>query len=69
MVAWTADRLNGHLSANGTVYISTMTRATAYKRRHAGWFTEKEGVLYVQHGKGRNCLGPTAQPYVGITLR
>ena len=65
----TADRINGHLASGGTVIISTMTRHTQYKRKHAGWFTERNGVLHVQHGKGRNCLGPTERPYVGITLR
>lgn len=53
----TADQLNAHLASGGHVVIGTCTRGTHYKPRHAGMFSQgADGNLYVQHGRGRNCL-------------
>lgn len=46
----TADQLNQRLTDGGFVQITTYTRSTIYKRQHAGWFTERDGSLYVQTG-------------------
>jgi len=52
-----ADELNKVLSENGEIHVCTVYRVTVYSKRHAGWFTEgADGNLYVQNGKGRNCL-------------
>jgi hypothetical protein len=65
----TAYDVNLHLAKGGQVLVSTYTRATLYKRRHAGWFQERDGALHVRHGKGWNRLsntGARAALLVGI---
>ncbi len=52
-----ADKLNSILESGGTVVVSTQLKAVQYGKKHAGWFsTGKDGNLYVNHGKGKNCL-------------
>jgi hypothetical protein len=51
-----AYQLNAHLAAGGWVAVGTYTRTTIYKRRHAGWFSERNGSLYVQSGRRHLCL-------------
>lgn len=52
---FTAEQLNDHLARGGEVLVSTETRATLYKARHAGWFSTgaTSGNLYVRAGRGR----------------
>ena len=64
-----AANLNAHLTAGGTVYVSTMTRITKYTKRHAGMFVDGADGLYVQHGKSRLYLGRPDRLLVGITCR
>lgn len=66
---FTAARLNTHLAAGGQIIVATYTQARLYKPAHAGYFTEdSKGMLFVRRGKGKVCLGPAKEPYVGIRL-
>ncbi len=51
-----ADEIRNHLSADGIVQITTCTQSTIYKRRHADYFTMRDGSLYVRHGRHQNKL-------------
>lgn len=62
----TAARLNDILAAGGAVVVATCTRATRYGPRHAGWFEERDGELFVRHGRGRNRLSSGGTLLVGI---
>lgn len=62
----TAERLNAILAAGGAVVIGTYTRATQYGPRHAGWFEERGGHLYVRRGRGRDQLSIGQVLLVGI---
>ena len=53
----TADEINAHLAAGHGVMISTYGRATVYRSKHAGWFTQgADGNLYVRSGRRKDCL-------------
>ena len=53
----TADQLNAHLAGGGTVTVATYGRATVYRPKHAGMFTQGiDGNLYVARGRFRDCL-------------
>ena len=54
--AMKAAELNSHLASGGVVVVSTYTRAVQYAKKHAGWFSEANGNLYVRHGNGKNQL-------------
>lgn len=47
------------LNAGGSVVVSTCTRATEYKAKHAAMFKALPGGLYVQSGKKWLCLNFT----------
>lgn len=64
----TADQLNTHLAAGGVIQVTTYTRSTLYQRKHAGWFLERGGNLYVQHGRSTHQLSIGNSPMVGIRL-
>ena len=50
----TAETLNAHLTAGGSIQIATMTRIVKYTKRHAGYFKQGEdGNLYVTAGFSR----------------
>ena len=51
-----ADKINSHLSSGGIVQVTTHLKSILYKKSHAGMFSMINGNLYVQHGKGKNCL-------------
>jgi hypothetical protein len=52
-----ADKINAHLEAGGSVQVSTHSRATLYRKKHAGYFRSGKGQsLYVRSGKRFNCL-------------
>ena len=51
-----AHELNQHLASGGVVQVTTYTRSTLYTKKHAGWFSEHAGNLYVRYGKGKNQL-------------
>lgn len=63
-----ADELNQALAEDGEVHVATASRVTVYTKRHAGWFTETNGNLYVRHGKGRNQLSNGNCLLVGIRI-
>ena len=48
--------IQSHLLAGGTVVMGTYTKATAYKKAHAEWFTATRSGAYVRSGKGRVCI-------------
>lgn len=62
----TAEQLNAALERGGLVQVTTYTRSTLYTQRHAGWFFEINGSLYVRSGRGRNCLSHGESLLVGI---
>ena len=65
-----ADTLNRHLENGGTVVVSTYLRATCYRKRHAGMFsTGRDGNLYVQHGRGKNCLSMNSGRQLLVAIR
>jgi len=65
----TAKKLNDHLEAGGVVQVTTYTKSTLYKQRHTGWFTESaKGELFVQRGRGKDCLATKDRLLVGIKL-
>ena len=62
----TAQELNDKLKSGGFVLVTTYTRSTIYKQKHAGMFRDKAGNLQVQHGKGWNTLSLGDRLLVGI---
>ncbi len=62
----TADTLNATLTDGGIVQVTTYTRSTVYQSRHAGWFVERNGSLYVRAGRGLNRLSHGDSLLVGI---
>jgi hypothetical protein len=67
---WRATRLNEHLASGGVIQVATYCKAWLYSKRHAGWFTEDaNGNLYVQHGRGRNCLSHGDRLLVSIRFQ
>ena len=63
-----ANTLNAHLSAGGIVQVTTYAKSWLYEQKHAGYFSESNGQLFVQHGKRKDCLGRTDAPMVSIRL-
>ena len=47
----TAERLNDHLRNGGVVQVTTCLRSWLYSSKHAGWFQDRQGDLYVKQGK------------------
>lgn len=52
-------QIQAHLLNNGQVMVVTYTKATIYKKKHVGMFSATEKDLFVQRGKGRDCLNFT----------
>lgn len=63
--AVTADKINAHLTAGGVVQVTTYLHATLYKQKHAGWFFERDGALYVRSGRSSVKL---SAPKVGLLV-
>lgn len=64
-----ANKLNNHLASGGVVLVSTYCKSWQYEAKHAGWFTESNGELYVKRGKSRDYLGRVdGMLLVGIKL-
>ena len=68
MTTTTAEKINSHLRDGGVAQVTTYLRSTLYTSKHAGWFTDVDGSLYVRHGRGRNQLSIGDRPLVGIKL-
>jgi hypothetical protein len=64
----TADDLNAALSKGRSVIVATCTKATEYGRQHAGWFSERNGSLYVKSGRNHDCLSMGDLLLVGIRI-
>lgn len=65
----TADDLNAHLKSGGSVTVATYARATLYKSKHAGWFSESPtGDLRVVHGNRKIHLSMGAMLLVSLRL-
>ena len=63
----TADELNALLLAGGMVQVSTYTRSTLYRQKHAGMFREGVGGnLYAQNGRRWDCLTCGGRLIVGL---
>lgn len=61
-----ADRINNHLTDGGAVQITTYTKSIMYTTRHAGWFVDRKGSLFVQHGRGFDKLSFGNRLMVGL---
>jgi len=61
-----ATEINTHLENGGVVQVTTYLKSTLYTKKHAGWFTMGGENLYVNHGKGKNCLSFGDHLMVGI---
>ena len=46
-----AKEINEHLGNGGVFQVTTYMKSVLYTQKHAGYFLEKNGSLYVQHGK------------------
>lgn len=63
-----ANELNEHLASGGVVQVTTYLRSTLYTRKHAGWFEQRNGSLYVRRGRKFDCLSIGDRLLVGIRL-
>jgi hypothetical protein len=62
----TAAEINEHLETGGVFQVTTYTRSTVYSKKHAGWFFEKGGSLYVKHGRSSVILATDKILLVGL---
>lgn len=56
-----ADQINSRLRDGGIVQVTTYTRSTLYRQKHAGWFfMDKNNNLMVRSGRKSVCIENTA---------
>lgn len=65
----TATELNAHLESGGVIVIATYARATQYTKKHAGWFSERGGSIYVRHGHSTDQLTIGSRWLVGMRMK
>lgn len=61
-----AKEINEHLGNGGVFQVTTYLKSILYTQKHAGYFLEKNGSLYVQHGKGKLQLSFGGNPLVSM---
>lgn len=52
-------KIQAHLASGGKVMTVTYTKATIYSKKHVDMFSATDKDLFVQRGKGRDCLNFT----------
>ena len=64
----TAETLNNHLKNGGLVQVTTYTKSWLYKQKHAGYFHDIGGNLYMQSGNRKDKIAQGDEMLVSLRM-